>query len=182
MRCDQPRATTGRELLHSCKSSVLLENSTDTMKDGDGTCQDTSTCSGFSESGYCDGGSSNQCCIMQSCSAGGGTGTCVNTANGCSGTLYSGACPGDSSVQCCVSGGGGGGGGSDLSAFDISAAQSMGFWSCTGGTFNKAIIRGYQQACSVVRSPQVRSKLSTDLSTYREDKSIRIWSIPTMRR
>ena len=79
------------------------------------------------------------------CSTPSGDGTCLNTSKGCSGgSFFSGYCPGDSTIKCCVKSALPGG---DLSAFDISSAQPAAFWTCAAGTYQKAVIRGYQQAC-----------------------------------
>ena len=67
----------------------------------------------------------------------------------------------------------------DLKGFDISAAQSSSFWSCTyKAGYRKPVIRGYRQACGVVGSPclacfplKVLSKAGN--SEY-ADKTIRI--------
>ncbi|MCJ1471779.1 hypothetical protein MMC13_000420 [Lambiella insularis] len=127
---------------------ILAPRTTCSTPDGDGTCQSTSSCTGFSVAGYCSGAASNQCCIVESCSTASGTGTCLDTSKGCSGgTFVSGACPGSSSIQCCVksftpppTG--------DLAALDISSAQSASFWSCVAKSYQKVVIRGYFQACS----------------------------------
>ncbi|MCJ1398404.1 hypothetical protein MMC11_001602 [Xylographa trunciseda] len=127
-------------------SGLLEPRTTCSTPDGSGTCQSTSSCTTFSVAGYCSGAASNQCCVQQSCSAGGGSGICKNTANGCAGgTFYSGACPGSSSIECCVTASGSGG---NVAAFDISSSQTSAFWSCAAQTYQKAVIRGYYQACA----------------------------------
>lgn len=118
---------------------------TNATQDGDGTCQSTSSCSTFSVAGYCSGGSSNQCCVQQTCSTSQGSGVCTSTSNSCSGKFVSGSCPGDSSIQCCVSSSGGSSGG--IAAVDISSTQSSSFWSCAVQNNQKVVIRGYRQAC-----------------------------------
>lgn len=112
-------------------------------QDGSGTCMATSSCTTFSVAGYCPGSVSTQCCVQQSCTAGGGSGTCKSTSQPCSGTYYSGACPGASTIQCCVASSSG----SDLKALDISQPMSSSFWSCVAANYQKVVIRGYSQAC-----------------------------------
>ena len=98
---------------------------------------------------------------LEGCGSGG---TCKNTSKGCSGGSFaSGLCPGDSSIQCCVPSSGGSSG---ISAFDISSAQPSAFWTCAAGTYKKAVIRGYQQACG--SGGQVDSNLAT---SYRAAKA-----------
>lgn len=103
----------------------------------------TSSCSTFSESGYCPGSATYQCCVQKSCTAGGGSGTCKSTSQSCSGTYYSGACPGPSTVQCCVASSSS----ADLKALDISQPMTSSFWSCVAANYQKVVIRGYSQAC-----------------------------------
>jgi hypothetical protein len=62
----------------------------------------TSSCSGTSVPGYCDGGSDNQCCVPgPPCSTPSGSGACLPTAQ-CPGTSVPGYCAGSSDIQCCV--------------------------------------------------------------------------------
>lgn len=138
------------------KGGAVIEDRTDQLEkrascstpDGSGTCEATTSCTTFSVAGYCSGASNIQCCVQKSCSTGSGSGTCKSTSNGCSGgTFVGGACPGPSTVECCVPSSGGGG--SNLAALDISSAMSASFWSCVAGSYQKVVIRGYQQACGV---------------------------------
>lgn len=83
----------------------LVARTSCTAPSGAGTCQSTSSCTGFHVAGYCPGGSDNQCCISTTCSTSSGSGTCKNTGSGCSGgSFIAGACPGASDIQCCVAG------------------------------------------------------------------------------
>ena len=79
-----------------------------TTPDGEGTCQSTSDCKGWSIPGplpgYCPNDPDDiQCCVQETCSPPGQTGICQNTNKPCEGGDYNSDnfCPGDESIQCC---------------------------------------------------------------------------------
>ena len=74
----------------------------------------TTSCTTFSVASYCPGSAIILCCVQESCTAGGASGTCKSTSQPCSGTYCSGVCPGPSTIQCCVASSSG----SNLKALD----------------------------------------------------------------
>ena len=68
-----------------------------------GTCTTVSSCNAYGGthySGYCSGGSDNQCCTNVPCGEN-GEGMCV-LASECTGTAKTGLCPGDADYVCCT--------------------------------------------------------------------------------
>ncbi|CAF1091936.1 unnamed protein product [Adineta steineri] len=83
---------------------VISTSTTCTANNIQGTCIDTSSCSGKSVPGKCPGAVNIQCCIptTPSCIANGQNGVCVDTLS-CSVKPVPGKCPGAANIQCCIS-------------------------------------------------------------------------------
>ena len=52
-----------------------------------------------------------------------------------------------------------------LKAVDISVKQSASFWTCLAKTYQKVVIRGYQQACGSVSSPLITPSSAKPLTS-----------------